>query len=684
MVLYNLFILISTKSLAYLYYVLYVFSYGVFLFTIQGFSPRFLATESTWISGNGAAFFNGIAGICLALFSIHFLRLDDDTPRLKKGMQMIILASSIQILFSFFLPYSFVIKYLMGSSLIGFLFLFYCGVYRVKMNYRPAKYYLLAFSFMMAGAVITIFTALGILPTHFLTVQAMSIGNALELILLSMGLADRFNLMQEVALAKEKVLTDLLEEARDGLEKKVAEKTHNVNNLVENLEQGFMILDKKGLIQKGATKASMTLFEVDPAGKKMADVLRLTLLEKEHFGRWMKHVFRGQVPFKDLLSLAPKVFNKIEGRMVSLDYRPIISEKKIKQIICIATDITDRVKFERVAETEKEKAQRLGSILDHPLEFMDLMSDSEETIHHFLKNLSRSNPEDLFRSFHTLKARFGVFKLTEIVDGIHELESFLNEIEDDWSDKNKSHSHGLIEKINHVRTQFVKDNRRLIELSNTAVNQEGGGNITALIKDIQTAFTSFNKRFILKELSTLFNAFISPTKELAKQQDKLISISIKESDIFINPLNYKDLFSSLLHVFRNSVDHGIEAREERVAKNKSETATLKISFKKEDEKSFQIKIQDDGKGIDSKVISAVASKKKQFSHLNLAEMSEKDIISLIFEPGFSSKEEATTISGRGVGMDAVKTEVEKLGGEVRVQSIVDEGTTFIFKLPDLQ
>ena len=64
-------------------------------------------------------------------------------------------------------------------------------------------------------------------------------------------------------------------------------------------------------------------------------------------------------------------------------------------------------------------------------------------------------------------------------------------------------------------------------------------------------------------------------------------------------------------------------------------------------------------------------------------MSEEDIISLIFEPGFSSKEEATTISGRGIGMDAVKTEVEKLGGKVSVQSKVDEGTTFILKLPDL-
>ena len=98
---------------------------------------------------------------------------------------------------------------------------------------------------------------------------------------------------------------------------------------------------------------------------------------------------------------------------------------------------------------------------------------------------------------------------------------------------------------------------------------------------------------------------------------------------------------------------------------------------------FKIKIQDDGKGIDPEIIRSIALKKEKLSNLDLKNMPDQEIISLIFEPGFSSKEEVTTISGRGVGMDAVKVEVEKLGGEVSVFSKVDEGTTFIIKLPVL-
>ena len=79
----------------------------------------------------------------------------------------------------------------------------------------------------------------------------------------------------------------------------------------------------------------------------------------------------------------------------------------------------------------------------------------------------------------------------------------------------------------------------------------------------------------------------------------------------------------------------------------------------------------------------MASKKEELNHLPIDKMVEKDLISLIFEPGFSSKEEATTVSGRGIGMEAVKVEAEKLGGEVTVFSKVDDGTTFIIKLPVL-
>ena len=182
-------------------------------------------------------------------------------------------------------------------------------------------------------------------------------------------------------------------------------------------------------------------------------------------------------------------------------------------------------------------------------------------------------------------------------------------------------------------------------------------------------------------MSTLFHQFINPIKELARQQDKLIDIKINESDIYLSPDRYKDFFSSLLHVFRNSIDHGTETREERVSKNKSDIANIEISFSKKGNKIFNITISDDGKGIDPNLIKSLAIKNEKLKKINFNEMKDNEIISLIFESGFSSKEDVTTISGRGVGMDAVKNETEKLGGEISVRSKIDEGTTFYIKLP---
>ena len=684
--LYNLFIYIATKSVSYIYYVLYVTFFGMLLFIIQGLSQRFLFPSSTWMAREGILFFTGLGGAFLCFFTISYLNLKEQTPKIYRGMQIISAALILNTLISFTSFHAFNLQLSRFIVLLGGPFVFFCGIYRVKMKYRPANYYLLAFSFMIAGILIFTLQNMGFLPSNLFTHQAVFIGTALQLILLSMGLADRFNLVQEEALNGEKRIAELLEEVRTGLEKKVAEKTNNLNTLVENLDQGFFTINKLGIIQKGATKASLSLFGTDLDNKNFGDVLNLRPKENQNLEKWLQHVFKEIVPFKDLIALAPHTFNNPKGQVIHLDYKPIFKNdgKKLEQIICIANDITEQVKFEKKAILEKEKAQRLTSILDRSIEFVDLIKDANETLDHYSKNTSTSKPQDIFRSFHNLKAQVASFKINDVVYKIHDLEDNLNQMNDDWDIQKVDLIHRKIESIKFSWKQFLKDNRRLIELANNSFKKsDDEGNAKSLISKIQSALEDFNKEFILKEVSTLFNQFISPTKELALQQDKLIDIKVQESDIYISPKKYKDFFSSLLHIFRNAIDHGTESREERVSKNKSETAHLKINFKRESKKSFSIQIKDDGKGIDPTTIRNLALKNKNFDSMNLDKVQDDQIIYLIFEAGFSSKEEATTVSGRGIGMDSVKVEVEKLGGEVKVASKIDEGTTFTIKLPIL-
>ena len=229
MVLYNLFIFISTKSLSYLYYVLYVLFYGITFFILQGFSLRFLAPNSIWVANNGVSFFGGLTALFMTLFSISFLRLDEQNPRLYKVSLFFCITNILVILASLFLPYSVTIKSIALTVLSTTPFVLFCGIYRVKENYRPAKYFLLAIFFAIFGGIILVLMSMGILPPSDLVKQAPYIGNAMELILLSMGLGDRFNLIQEDALkvSKENIL--LQESYTKDLEAKVLERTNEID-----------------------------------------------------------------------------------------------------------------------------------------------------------------------------------------------------------------------------------------------------------------------------------------------------------------------------------------------------------------------------------------------------------------------------------------------------------------------
>ena len=147
---------------------------------------------------------------------------------------------------------------------------------------------------------------------------------------------------------------------------------------------------------------------------------------------------------------------------------------------------------------------------------------------------------------------------------------------------------------------------------------------------------------------------------------------------------YKEVFKSIIHIVRNCVDHGIETKDERLENNKKECANISISFRKKSLLFFQIVIEDDGKGIDPDKIRKIASSQKELEYLVPSKMNDEEIIQIVFESGFSSKDFADHISGRGIGMDAVKKEVEKLEGKVWAESELGKGTKFILELPHLK
>ncbi|MDD5131841.1 MAG: chemotaxis protein CheA [bacterium] len=181
-------------------------------------------------------------------------------------------------------------------------------------------------------------------------------------------------------------------------------------------------------------------------------------------------------------------------------------------------------------------------------------------------------------------------------------------------------------------------------------------------------------------VSHIFDRYPRVVRDLAKLKNKEINFEIEGSDIELDRMIVDEINDPLIHLIRNSVDHGIESPQERVKKGKSEIGYVKLSARRE--KGYvRIELTDDGKGMDPNEIAQKAIEKGMLAKEKLSLMTEQEMLMLICEPGFSTAAEISDISGRGVGMDVVKTKVEAFNGSVTIETQKGKGSTFIIKLP---
>ncbi len=180
-------------------------------------------------------------------------------------------------------------------------------------------------------------------------------------------------------------------------------------------------------------------------------------------------------------------------------------------------------------------------------------------------------------------------------------------------------------------------------------------------------------------LGTVFNIYPRMVRDLARQLGKKIELIIEGGNTKADKRILEEIKDPLLHLIRNAIDHGIETPEERIRQGKSPTAKL-ILRGYQTGGSIGIEIIDDGRGLDVASISSTAIKRKVRTHDELAVMSESEIQALIFASGFSTRTEITELSGRGVGLDVVRANVERLKGEIQVTSEPGNGCKFQVRL----
>ncbi|MEW9124648.1 MAG: chemotaxis protein CheA [Thermotaleaceae bacterium] len=181
-------------------------------------------------------------------------------------------------------------------------------------------------------------------------------------------------------------------------------------------------------------------------------------------------------------------------------------------------------------------------------------------------------------------------------------------------------------------------------------------------------------------IERVFNRFPRMIRDLSKELRKEISLHMSGEDTEVDRTVIDEIGDPLIHLIRNSIDHGIEDPETRRKLGKADEGTVKL-IAYPDGNSVVIEVEDDGQGINVEKVRAKAIEKGIISKEQSETMDEKDVVLLLFHPGFSTADKISDISGRGVGLDVVKTKIESLGGIVEVQTIKNKGSKFIIRLP---
>ncbi len=181
-------------------------------------------------------------------------------------------------------------------------------------------------------------------------------------------------------------------------------------------------------------------------------------------------------------------------------------------------------------------------------------------------------------------------------------------------------------------------------------------------------------------LEQIFDKLARLVRKLARDAGKEIDLVVAGGDVELDKLIVEELSDPLMHLIRNSIDHGLEAPEVRHAQGKSRRGTLRLSAAQRGNKVV-IEVADDGAGIDEARVREVAAQRGLVPRAKLAELPRRELLGLLFEPGFSTAREVSELSGRGVGLDVVKTNIANLSGLIDVRSDPGQGTSFAVTLP---
>ena len=486
-------------------------------------------------------------------------------------------------------------------------------------------------------------------------------------------------------------VTGELNEANSKLE----ELNFAIEAILESLGQALLYFGPDGICAPIYSKACVPLLEAEPGGMHITDVLRLNAREQDNFLPLLHLIFSDTataMPFRDLIALAPQWYKHSKGLKIALSYKPMqTADGAISGVLLVATDITQKLETrEKLAQKEEQvlRTLRIAGNRGGYVRYLHSFQAAFKTIK------SATCLGDIKRDLHTLKAMAKVFYLGTVADLLHEVEDSISDIpEDDWRDPFEA-----IMASYQVRLELMLEYARWLGREIWGFEFENGKDIMNIPTrnvyqfglDLETMLAggtppaqiveNYFQRIASVPVLDVLSFFEMQVGYFAEVSDRQVRLRHEPGDeVRIFPDFYDGFFDSLTHVARNILDHAYEppAMREILGKLPELHVTVKTVYGDAEHKSFIIAITDDGQGISA----AEVREKLEEKDASIAEQSDEEVIQHIFDADFSTKDSVDINSGRGLGMNVVKAEVEKRGGSIRVASKHGFSTTFTIQLP---
>ena len=476
---------------------------------------------------------------------------------------------------------------------------------------------------------------------------------------------------------------------------------NDMQNLLDNLGQGFLLLNRDGRILDGYSAAVEKIFGINPHNKFFTELLGKKEVDAAKFQEWISMIFSEVLDFSDLVDLGPKYWQNQE-KFIALEYRPIRNKELnvIEKVIVIATDKTVEKQLEEKHRQEENFAKMLQAVAKDRNGFKDFYQET----HKLLDDLALIMQQDvfidkiglLFRIAHSVKGNASAYQLQNVKTMAHLLENYLGEIREQLGSGDKLEDPSKLKlmakdlldcfaiSMGEVKESFGADlfmdheEKRIsvsLLLQFRSLLQKKLGNTS---KEV----TFLDNLVFLDDFAPYWERFQAKVQDMAQKMDKKIDYQvICPEKITVKIELYKGLLNACIHAFRNAIDHGIETADERISVGKDPVGRIQVTIRQENNVGLSITIADDGRGVDPEKVKSIAITKNFISFQEAAKLTVNESIALLLKPGFSTKSEVSEWSGRGVGLDALAFECYRIGGKISINSVVGQGTDIVLSLP---